>query len=167
MPAIMANNDYPVLDGIAPSWADAKVTATATGVSLIEVKDIKSINTGSTVEVGDQKAGGRVIKRTVGEASNEASMVLYREGYQKLLRGLKALAPLRGNTRVISLVHFGVSFQFTPPGSAEIYETRIKGCRITGRALNGSEGTDAAEVEVTLNPIEVVDVIDGEEVALL
>ena len=149
MPAIMANNDYPVLDGIAPSWADAKVTATATGVSLIEVKDIKSI------------------KRTVGEASNEASMVLYRDGYQKLLRGLKALAPLRGNTRVISLVHFGVSFQFTPPGSAEIYETRIKGCRITGRALNGSEGTDAAEVEVTLNPIEVVDVIDGEEVALL
>jgi hypothetical protein len=167
MPAIMANNDYPVLDGVAPSWADVKVTASPTGAPLIEMKDIKSVNTGATVEVGTQKAGGRVIKRTVGESSYEASMVLYREGYQKLLRGLKGLAPSRGNTKVISLVHFGVAFQHTPPGSTEIYEVRIKGCRLTGRALNSAEGTDADEVEVTLNPAEVVDVIDGEEVAIL
>lgn len=162
-----ANNDYPIYDGIAPSWADVIVRIQKTGLPLIEMKDIQSINTGSTVELGESRAGGRVMKRTTGSLSNEASMTLYREGFQKMLRGLKAAAPTRGNQRLISLVHFNVQIQHTPPGSDDIFEVRIKGCRYTARNLNGSEGTDADVVEVTLNPIEIADVIDGEEVVLL
>ena len=163
----MANNEFPVLDGIAPSWADIKVTATPTGAPLLEMKDISAVNSSRTVEVGAKKAGGRVVKRTTGEASQDASMTVYREGFQKMLRGLKSVAPLRGNTRIISVVHFDVSIQHTPPGSVEIYERRLKGCRLLGDALNSAEGTDADTVEITLNPIEIVDIIDGEEVALL
>lgn len=163
------NNDFPVLDGIAPSWADIKVVASPLGGSLIDIKDIQAINTGTTVEFGEQRgaSGGRVMKRTTGSVSYEASMTLYRSGYQKLLRSLKDLAAQRGNQRAVSLVHFNVQVIHTPPNDVEIYEYRIKGCRIAGRTLNGAEGTDADLVEVPINPIEIADVIDGEEVVML
>lgn len=163
------NNEYPVLDGIAPSWADIIVKATPKGAALIDIKDIAAINTGTTVEVGEQRgaSGGRVIKRTTGSVSYEASITLYRSGYQKLVRGLMAIAPTRGNQKVISLAHFGIQVQHTPPGDIEIYEYRLKGCRILGRSLNGAEGTDADQVEVPLSVIEIVDMIDGVEVVSL
>lgn len=167
MAIIMANNDYPVLDGVAPSWADIIVRLSPALGALIETKDIKAINTNATVEVGEQRAGGRVIKRTTGSSKYEGSLTLYREGAQKMLRGLKGAAPKRGNQRIITLVHFGIQIQHTPPGSLEIYERRLKGCRIIGAALNGAEGTDADVVEVPLSIIEIVDMIDGEEVVLL
>lgn len=161
-------NHYPVLDGIAPSWADIIVRVGAAGIPLLDVEDIAAINSGATVEVGSQRApGGRVVKRTTGASSFEASLTLYRSGYQKLLRGLKALAPLTGNRRSLTVVHFGIQVQHTPPNDVEIYEYRMKGCRILGRNLNGAEGTDADQVEVPLSVIDIVDMIDGEEVAIL
>jgi hypothetical protein len=163
------STDFPVLDGIAPSWADIIVRATPAGGALIEMKDISAINTGRSVEVGEQKgaSGGRVIKRTTGEAKYEGSLTLYRSGYQKLLRGLMELAPSRGNQRIISLVHFGIQVQHTPPGDVEIYEYRLKGCRLIGGTVNSAEGTDADTVEVPLSVLEIVDMIDGVEVVML
>ena len=99
------NNDYPILNGVAPSWADIIVRATPEGGALLDVKDIAAINTSCTVEVGEQRgaSGGRVIRRTTGSVSYEASMTLYRSGYQKLLRNLVAAAEasnlVRGNQR--------------------------------------------------------------------
>jgi hypothetical protein len=159
--------DYPVLDGIAPSWADIAVRVSPLGGNLIEIGDIAAIDTGWDVEVGEQREGGLVIKRTTGSVTSEATMTLYASGWQKLLRGIKALAPLRGNQRLISLVHFGVNVQFTPPGADDILEFRIKGCRIIGRKIAAAEGTDAQQVEVPLSPLQVVDVIDGEEIAAI
>lgn len=167
MPVRLANNDFPVLDGVAPSWADVIVRASPVGAPLIETKDISAINTGATVEVGEQRRGGRVYKRTTGSSSYEASMTLYYSGWTKLISGLVALAPVRGNQRIISLVHFGLQVQYTPPGSAEIFEYRVKGCRILGRTINGAEGNDATSVEVALSTIEIVDMIGGREVVIL
>jgi hypothetical protein len=167
------NNDYPILDGVAPSWADIIVRVTPDGAPLLEVKDIAAINTNTTVEVGEQRgaSGGRVVRRTTGQVSYEASMTLYRSGYQKFIRGLKAAAEaaglVRGNQFLIALVHFGVQVQHTPINDAELYEYRMKGCRFLGRDLNGAEGTDADQVEIALNPIEIVDIIDGAEVTCL
>lgn len=165
----MPSNEFPVLDGIAPSWADIIVKATPAGGALINVKDIKSISTGVTVEVGEQRgaSGGRVMKRTTGAVSYEASATLYRDGYDMLIEELMKVAPKRGNQRLVSLVHFGVSVMHTPPGSARIFEYRIKGCRLLGRTLAGEEGVDSDTVDVVLNPIEIVDVIGGVEVAWL
>ena len=162
-----ANNDFPELDGIAPSWADIIVTASPSGAPLIDMKDIAAINTSGAVEVGMQKAGGRLMKRTAGDESNEASMTLYRDGYNKLLRGLVDLAPKRGNEYMLRYVHFGVNIQHTPYGSTEIYEIRIKGCCILGWSGAFAEGTDADKIEVTLNPAKISVVIDGKEVVLL
>lgn len=164
----MANNDFPILDGIAPSWADITIKCSIYGGALLDVKDIAAINSATTVEVGEQRGtSGRRMKRTTGQSSEEASWTLYRSGYQKLLRNLASVAPARGNQKRVSLVHFDIQVQHTPPGDDEIYEYIIKGCRLMGRTLNGAEGVDADQVEVALNPIQIVDIIDGEEVVML
>jgi hypothetical protein len=164
---MVANNAYPTLNGITPSWADATITLAPDGAPLLESLDIKAINTNTSVEVGSQKAGGRVMKRTTGDLSNEASVTLYRGGFQRLVRGLMAVAPSRGAVKLLRFVHFNIAYQYTPQGDTEIYERRIKGCFMTGAAVNGAEGTDPSEVEVPLSVAEICDVIDGVEVSLL
>jgi len=163
----MPVNQYPVIDGIAPSWADIAVKLKTTGGVLLDVYDIKALNTGTSLETGEARNGGVVYKRTMGSASQEASFTLYHEGLIKLLRGLKDAAPLRGKQRLLRVVHFNISAIWTPPGSSEIFEVRLKGCHYGGRTLNGSEGTDATEAELPLNPIQIADVVDGEEVVIL
>lgn len=157
--------DFPVLDGIAPSWADINVRVGSFGAALINIGDIAAINSGWSVELGEQREGGRVIKRTRGSVSYEASMTLYASGYQKLIRGLmlSATPNIKGQIP-ISLVHFTVHVVWTPPGSIDLLEYKLKGCRITGRTFDSSEGNDAQQIEVPLSPIEIVDVVNGIEV---
>lgn len=159
--------DFPVINGITPSWADILVSVSPESAPILELGDIKAINTDVTVELGEQRSGGRVVKRTTGSVSYDLSMTLYRTGYQKLLRALAAVAPSQGNKKRVSLVHFGLEIQHTPPNDSEIYVIRCKGVRYLGRAANDTEGTDPNEVEVKLSAIEIVDVIDGEEIVAL
>lgn len=162
------SNDFPVLDGIAPSWADITVKMMGSNITLLDMRDIAAINSSRTLEVGEQRSpSGLVIKFTTGAASHEASWTLYRSGFQKMLRRLLAAAPRRGNQALISLVHFDIEIQHTPPGDTEIYMRRLKGLRVGGDTLNGAEGTDADKVEVPLKVKQIADVIDGVEVVLL
>jgi hypothetical protein len=167
------NNEYPVLDGIAPSWADLSVKLTGADITLLEMRDIKAINTGRSVEVGAQRGatGGRKKKRTTGQADEEASWTLYRDGFQRMLRTLKAAAEskgyVRGNEVLISLVHFDIIWFMTPPGDPDIYERRVYGARVIGDTMNSAEGSDAQEVEVPLSVAKIADIIDGKEIVLL
>lgn len=168
------NNDFPVYNGITPSFADLSCKITGTDITLLELKDIKAINTSRTVEIGKQKgaSGGRTKKRTTGSQEEEMSWTLYRDGYQRMLRtllqGAETLGYVRGgNQYMISLVHFDFIWHMTPPGDVEIYERRVFGCRVIGDTMNTAEGTDAQEVEVPLSVASIVDIIDGKEVVLL
>jgi len=153
----MANNEFPVYNGVVPSWADISVKADIGG-SLIEIGDIAAINSGVTVELGEQRKGGRVFQRTTGSVSNEGSLTLYYTGYTKLIANLAAVAPTpRGSQKAISLVSFGITYNYTPEGSTGIFQVIMRGCRYMGRTLNGAEGTDAQQVEVPLSVIEIVD----------
>lgn len=170
----MVNLEMPTLDGIAPSWADIKVTAMGGGLPLIQIADIKSINTGTTLEIGVVRgaSGGRKRKRTTGQGDSQASIELYREGYQTLLRNLKTAAQSKGYMRaggqvIVGLVAWEIGVQHTPPGSFEVFHYKIKGCRIGGRDMNGAEGPDPDVVTVNLNTMDIVDIIDGQEVVLL
>lgn len=164
----VTNNQYPVLDGIAPSWSDIKCTLALTGAPLLEMWDLKAVNTGRTVEIGSQLSGGRVIKRTTGALTQEASITIYREGFEKFCETLAKAAPkVRGDYYAISLVHFGFVIQHTPPGSTKIFERRLTGCRVLTDALNGAEGTDADSVEVGLSVQEIVDIVAGKKIVLL
>jgi len=105
--------------------------------------------------------------RTTGQGSQEASMTVYRSGFRKLLKSLMAKAPTRGNQLVIGVVAFDVLIQHTPPGETEIYTTKLKGCRYLGDSDDMKEGADADKLDITLNPIEIVQIINGQEVVLL
>jgi len=163
------NNNYPIVNGIAVSWADIGVLLTPDGQPILKAEDIAAIHTGRSVEVGEQRgaSGGRVMRRTTGAVSYEMSITFYRSGFQKLLRALAASAPSRGNQKAISLVTSSVQIQHTPLGETEIYDRRCKGCRYLGDTLDGAEGTDADQIEVPFSVIEIVDMIDGKEVVLL
>jgi hypothetical protein len=164
----MPNNDYPIYNGIAPSWADVICRAQSSDLPLIEMKDIKSIGMVRTVEEGVQRAtGGRVMRRTAGQPSYEYTWTMYRSAHLQLITALAPLAPLRGNVRRVSLVFFDVQVQHTPPGSVEVFERRAKGIRILGDTMNMAEGTEADVVDVPCSVIEIVDVVNGEEIALL
>jgi hypothetical protein len=167
-----ANNDYPLLDGIAPSWADFSLKIQPSGVALVTAKDVKSFSSGSTVEVGTQMAGGRPKQVTTGSLGHEASMTLYLSGAQVFERALWNAAQAAGYTRdggvvQISLVRFQIDYLFTPPGTDDVWERRLKGCRLLTDSEAPSEGNDATTVDYTLFVLERVKVIDGVEVALL
>jgi hypothetical protein len=176
--------DNPLINGFAPSWCDIAVRVSPGGGPLIEIGDIAAIDWNGTVEIGEQREGGRVVNRTRGSSSYEASMTLYASGWQKLLAGLVAAAPLRGSQSLLSLAVFSINIQFTPPtgggvagqaigavagalGVGGIFESRLKGCRIIGRTISAAEGNDAQQVEVPLSVLEIVDVIGGKEIVLV
>lgn len=177
--------DNPLINGFAPSWADISVRISPGSGPLIEIGDIAAIDYNGSVEIGEQREGGRVVNRTRGSSSFEASMTLYLSGYQKLLAGLVAAAPIRGSQSLLSLAVFSINIQYTPPtgggvaGQAigavagalgvggGIFETRLKGCRVIGRNLSAAEGNDAQQIEVPLSVIEIVDIVAGKEVVLV
>lgn len=153
------------MDGIAPGWCDVNLRVSPQGGNLVEIGDVAAISCGWTVEVGEQREGGRTIKRTRGSVSYEASITLYASGYQKLLRGLLAAAPVNAKgQKQISLAHFLIHVVWTPPGSTDLLEYKLKGCRMLGRTIDASEGDDAQQVEVPLSVLELVDIIDNVEV---
>lgn len=160
---------FPSLNDVEPSWADIQVTFTAYGGKLLDMVDIAAIKWSRKVEVGVRRgaSGGRVMARTTGEGSQEATATLYRSGLRRLIKSLISQAPVRGRQVIIGNVGFDVLIQHTPPGEFEIYQTKIKGCRYLGDSDDMKEGTDADKIEVTLNPIEIVNIVNGQEVVLL
>lgn len=163
------NQAFPTLNDIEPSWADIAVTATVSGGQLIQMADVAALKWSRKVEVGEKRgaSGGRVMARTTGQASYEASATFYRSGVRNLIKALMAVAPTRGNQVVISLASFDILVQHSPPGETEIYQVKIKGCRFLGDADDMKEGMDPDKVEVTLNPLEIANIINGKEVVML
>lgn len=162
----MVQQAYATYNDIEPSWSDSEFTFSVIG-GRIEVPDISGFKFTRKVEVGSRKRNNRVTARTTGAPSYEASCTLYRSGLRRLYKALIEKAPTRGNQVLISLVAFDVLVQHTPPGETEIYQAKAKGCRLLGDSDQMQEGTDADKIELTLNPIEIVQIIGGKEVVLL
>lgn len=171
------NQAYPSLNDITPSWADIGVTlqlsiGPAPG-PVLPMASIKGIKWSRKVDVGEQRgaSGGRVIAQTTGQLTNEASMELYKDGKQVFVTALAAAALaqgfVRGTQAIISLVHFDITIQYTPPGSLFLYESTIKGCRYLGDDDDAKEGTDPSTVTISMKPIEIVDLVNGIEAVLL
>lgn len=169
------NQLFPTVNGISPDWASIRLhigldTSPLSGAApLLMVDDFAAINTSRAVEIGKKQgaSGGRDTGRGTGAVSQECSVTFWREGYDKLLEALVAVAPRRGNQALISLVHFSIIVQHTPPGSTKIFDRRVRGCRIAGDTMNSAVGTDVQQVEVPLNVMQIIDIVNGVEVALL
>ncbi len=165
----MINQLYPVINGVDPSWADIKVTASPESAPLIDMEDVASIDCGSSVEVAYRKgtSGGRNMGRTTGEKTDEFTWTLYRVGFDKLLSGLLPLMPTRGTQRVASVVTFGISVQHTPYGVDTIFGYQAVGARLVGMNFSHAEGVDADKVECPLSIMDLIYTINGQEVVLL
>lgn len=165
----MSNDAIPSIQDIDCSWAEIALTITPTGATALETIDFAAVKWSRKVDVGERKgaSGGRVMARTRGTVTYEASATFYRGGYIRLLQALMENAPTRGNQLLVGLVAFEFLIQHTPIGSDDIFTTKIKGCRLLGDADDNKEGNESDKIELTLNPIEIVNIVDGFEIALI
>jgi hypothetical protein len=165
----MVSQAFPSLNDNEPSWADIATTFTVSKGPLLAMSSIAGLKWGRKVDTGARRgaSGGRVTARTTGEGSQTASASLYRSGMRQLLKGLMTQAPKRGDQLLIGLVAFDILIQHTPPGESEIYQVKIKGCRYLEDADDMKEGADPDKIDITLNPMEIVNIINGIEVVLI
>lgn len=168
----MADSSYASTIEFAQSWADIGVTITPESSTKLDATDISAISHSGTITRGEQRgaSGGRKKKRTRGSVAYEASITFYKSGLRKFKQALVDAAPeyaRRGNQILIGLVVFDVDVQHSPPGVAEISHVRIKGALMSGYTDDMAEGEDAETVEVPLDVMEVVEVRNGVEIALL
>lgn len=167
----MATKEYPTLNGVDPSWADVAIKCSVYEGSMVETADIAAISCSDSLEIGIKRGtGGKKTGRGTGQADNECSMTLYRNGLVSLYRGLAPKAPIRNGSRAIGLVGFDIIIQHTPPlvtGDLAIYMLKILGCRMAGRTYSMAEGTDLDQVEVPINCMDILEQVDGEWISLL
>lgn len=163
------NQDFPLYDGVAPSWADAKLTFKGYQTPLLQMKDIASFETTASLEVGGMQgmSGGKEIRTTTGASKHEGKMSLYYSGLHNLLDNLSGGMQRRGDLYVYGTVFFDAHLFWTPFGSDEIFEKQINGCRLLGAALAAAEGVEAQKIELPLKVAEVIYVIRGKKYVIL
>lgn len=160
----------PTLNGTAPSWAEIETTINVVGGETLQTVDYSAINWESKVTRGKQKgaSGGRTRKRTKGEIENSADAEFYRDGLRTFKKKLAAVAPKDEAGRpMLSQVTFDVIIKHSVADDPEIYVVKLLGCHLDGNSGKHAEGPDADKVGVDLNPLEVVEVIDGQDTVLL
>jgi hypothetical protein len=166
---VAVSQEYPLLDGNAPSWADITTTINIQGGESFKDIDYKEIKWASAVALGEQRgaSGGRVMRRTTGELTETGSAVYYRSGLRKLLKAMAPQMQTRGNQRLITTATFNIVIIHKVPGDDEIYHHEMRGCRLTGLDATMTQGPDAEEIALSLNPLSNVDIIGGVEYVLL
>lgn len=166
----MSAQVFPLLNEIAPSWADIVTRFSIYSGSLIDTIDYAGVTWKDDVEVGEQvgASGGLVMATTTGKLTTEASATMYRAGHKKLISALADKAPRVGDLFRISLVGFDIQIEHTPPGATGIFRVHILGCRLLGRDAQYQEGVDADKVAIKLNPKRVIEFDDtGRKIVLL
>lgn len=162
----MPSQAYPSVNGFECSWADIGVSIDIPDAEELDALDFTAIKWDRSVTVGVRKRGGVVVNTTLGEVDQSASATVSRKSYTRLLRALAAVAPVVNGVKRLSAVKFSILVQHTPVGDDEIYENKLVGCRLLGDADDMAEGPDADDIEITLNPMRVFNLLDGEETSL-
>src|SRR6185295_5494479 len=141
--------EYPTLNEVEPSWADLRVSFPVYGGETVVTPDIAAVKWSDKVDVGVVRGtnGGRKTKRTTGQLDNDATITFYRSGWKRFREVLAAKNPK------ISLVGFDIIIQSTPPGSTDIHNVKIAGCRVLGRSSDMAEGADPDKIEIAVNPM--------------
>lgn len=158
------------LNGRAVSWAEIIITINVTGGTTLDAIDIKSIDHESAVEVGEQRGagGGNVKKRTTGQVKNTASATFYRDGAKALKTALASVATKDSGGRPrLSTATFDVVVKHSFEDDSEIHCTKLLGCRLLKDSGKHAEGIETETVDVDLNPIEIVEVVGGQDMVLL
>jgi hypothetical protein len=149
----MAEQEYPTLNEVAPSWADLKLAFSLHEAGTVKLVDVAAVKWSDKVERGVMRGtnGGRKTKRTSGQYDCEASITFYKAGWRTFQAALAEVNPQ------IAKVGFDVIIQHTPAGTDEIFTVKIVGCLISGRGGDHKEGTDPDQVEVPLDCMLIED----------
>lgn len=139
----------------------------------IDLSDLKSINWSSQTTVGKAGGPGRFFtKRTSGRTVYAAACTLYQGGLTSLIKQLGPVAKERGlvdpddGAILWGQVVCNLGIDFSYLGEDEIRKVRLKEFRFIGDDESSDEGEAAQEAALTLDPMKVTRVIDGEEYAL-
>jgi hypothetical protein len=165
----MANEVLPLIDGRAPSFAEVATTVDVIGGQSVDVS-FKALSWESKIERGEQRGpGGRLRARTTGKKDDTASCTMYRSELKVLQRALVAVAPRDSAGRPqLSKVTFTLTVNYSFDDDTDITTVILRGCHFDKNAGKFDDGsTDADTVDMDLTPIEVVEVIDGQETVLL
>ena len=160
----------PALNSVTPSWTEIGATANINGGTSLVLPDIKAFNWESAIARGEQRgaSGGRVIKRTTGAKTDTASWEMYQGGLRDFARQLMAVAPKDSAGRpMLSKVSFDIVIKWSVDDDADIFTVKFLGCHLDKLSGSHAEGTDPNVISSDLNPIEIVEVIDGQDVVLL
>ena len=166
----MANQLYANVQDYEISWSSIKIIVNVDGGATLEATDCEGIKWDSKLDVSLSygTGGGRPMKETEGKVSYSTSATLSKTGIKTLKQALGAVAPTRGNQVLYGTVRFSIQIQHsTVAAPSTVHETILKGCRFRGETEDNKEGTDALFIEVPLDPLEIVQVIDGQEYALI
>lgn len=157
------------LNDAAVSWAECKAVANIDGGIDLPDIDWKSFDFEEKVERSWQRSqGGRPKKKTTGQTTPAAKAQAYREGIKALKRGLMAVAPENAaGQKQLSKVRFTLVITHSYEGDPDIYCIEIRDCTLDSNIFKLAEGNEADVVDIDLNPREVVEIIDGQEVVLL
>lgn len=155
------NQAFPTVNEHESSWADIAATFNVPAGQTVPLLDLEGIKWSAKVDVGESRgtSGGRVMKRTAGQESLEASATMTRTGWTQLMESLETAAvsagQVRGDRVVISGISFDILVQHTPMGANRIFTVKLSGCRFLGDSSDMKNGNDADMIELTLNPIEI------------
>lgn len=165
---------FETLNGDAVSWSELSAVTKIRGGIPLPQPDLKSCDHAAKVERGDKRgaSGGRVVSRTTGSATNSGSASWYKAGLRDFKRALKNAALAAGYINSdghvqLSKVAFDLVIMHSYEGDPEIYIIKLVGCHLDGDSGKHAEGNEAETVDVELNPLRIVEVIDGVDTVLL
>ena len=163
-----------MLDGRAVSWAEISVIINIAGGVTLPIVGITAISSESKVERGEARgaSGGRVLARTTGQITNSGSMTLWASALDTLKDAMSDLALANGYVNSdghiqLSRISFDIIVCHDWIDDAKIYIRKYLGCHLDSESVKDEEGTDAKKIDVELNPLRVVSVVNGKEMALL
>jgi len=156
--------DYSTLGTGSTSWNDLIVTVIPRGASPIEDIDVTALAWSVSRSRGVQPKRGRKFGRSRGSTEYSASMSLYVSGWKALRASM--LSAASDLDRKLMDVEFDVVAKRKPLDSDTVETVRIERCCFDEVGEDFSEGDDPDQVSLTLNPMSVTMIVDGEEVAV-
>jgi hypothetical protein len=167
----MSNQAFATTDDEEISWADITIVFSLDNSITFEMIECEGLKWDGKVECGFSfgTSGGRALKRTRGKAKYSGSGTFSKSMVDRCEAALAAVAPSRGDVKLISVPSFSVVVQHkTISNPGVVYQTELIGCRWLGNSEDNKEGTDALFQEVPLDPIDVIKTLaNGTRVSLL
>jgi hypothetical protein len=154
--------DYSTLASQARSWADVIATIVIHDGETIDDVDIAALSVGSARSRGTQNKHGRPYARTRGTTTYSGSITFYDSGWDAVIPALQAQAV----SKAIDLfdVSFDIIVKRKAVDSTDVSTHIVRDCVIDENAWDFSEGDDPDQTPITLNVMQLVQIVNGEEV---